>query len=152
MQDRKSQNPVYSEAWLRKLLAVLNTIPGSALLTGANVKLFKADGFTPTPQNVLADFATHEATFTDYVQKAVAATLPVNLGANVEGAVQTVTWNMVTNPTTTSNSIGGYYVVDSASIIVCYESFASPVPMTVYTDALTLLLKLPMASFQSTGD
>jgi len=86
---------------------------------------------TPTPAKVLADFTAIEADFDTYVIK----TLDPNFAAGVQiqsgqyrslSAVQTYG-----SPTTTGNTLYGWFIDDNAGALICALEFATPIVYSV---------------------
>jgi len=150
MPNRTSVSPIYSEEFMRKVVAAFKTDPAAALAPNLMCRLIKQLAFNPTPASVEADFVAVEADFTDYVEKAVTLIEPANVGADVEGAIATVNYNMVTDPVVVENTVYGYFL-ESDGVIVCSEMFAEgqSVNMANVGDYLTMNLILPIQDYQS---
>lgn len=139
----------YTEAFLRRVFGQWLAAPAAgapALVQGGDLRLFKADGFVPGVNSTTADMAAHECVFTDYAFKPVALVGPVNLGTEIEGVVQTVTWIMATSPAAAVDTVGGWWIEDAAGLLVCHEVLPVPVPMGAVGDAFSLTVKLPLPS------
>jgi len=102
----------------------------SQLNAGARLRLYKS-ALTPTPAKVLADFTAIEADFDTYVIK----TLDPNFAAGVQiqsgqyrslSAVQTYG-----SPTTTGNTLYGWFIDDNAGALICALEFATPIVYSV---------------------
>lgn len=97
-------------------------------LANVVMHLFQA-GFSPTPGNVLADFAAHEATYDGYAAETIAtwaAPVLAGVGYAIYAPTQTFRWVFATG---VGNSIAGYYLVDAAGNLIDYCVFDSPIPM-----------------------
>jgi len=114
------------------------------------VHLIPTEGFAPTPQTLLPAFTAEEADFTDYVPQAVTLIEPANVGPDVEGAVDSVTFNMDTDPAVVGNTIYGYYLVADGDLVGS-EMFpvGQEVNMAEYGDFLILNLSVMFQSYQS---
>lgn len=150
MSVRQSQSLIYSETFIRSVVAAFKTVPGAALMVTLTAHLIKTEGFEPTPQMDAATVEAQEADFTDYVAKAVVLIEPANVGPDVEGGIATVTWNMTTDPIGTSNTVYGYFLETAGDLVGC-EMFAAgqQVNMANIGDYLSLNLAVMLQDYQS---
>jgi len=95
------------------------------------VKLFLST-FIPTPDNVVGDYDTNEATFTTYAPQTITAWLdPVSaVGGGYRITAPTVQFDLASTPAS-GNMIGGYWVENAGGDVVLVTIFDAPVPMTV---------------------
>lgn len=149
MEIRVAANPVWSEAFLREMIATWTTIPLAKLMDAGKVDLMQAAPDPLSPKSDIADFVAGVADFEDYTQKTLALLVPVNLGQDVEGGTQTFTWTITSDPVLSPNSIVGYYLTAVSGALACYEVFDVPVQMAEYADSLVLVLQLPLQSYQT---
>lgn len=100
------------------------------LNAGARLRLYKS-ALTPTPAKVLADFTAIEADFDTYAIK----TLDPNFAAAIQiqsgqyrslSAVQTYN-----SPTTTGNTLYGWFIDDNAGALICALEFDTPIVYSV---------------------
>jgi hypothetical protein len=114
----------------------------------AKVHLFKT-GFSPTPNNVKADFTAQEADFTGYTS----ATLTFSaVGIDVNGVVSSLTNRCFFQATdaVSPNTIGGFWIEDSAgppTNLIGFGVFPGPVAMTQALSFLALTLDLEDPGF-----
>ena len=150
MPVRQTESLIYSEAFIRTVVAAFKTNPAAALMATLTAHLIQTEGFEPNPQMVAADLEAEEADFTDYVAKAVTLIEPANVGPQVEGAIATVNWSMTTDPVVTTNTVYGYFL-EADGDFVCAEMFASgqEVFMALVGDYLTLNLAVMVQDYMS---
>lgn len=105
-------------------------------------------GYTPTPTETLADLLAVEATFSGYT---VGGYPLVTWGAptfNPTGGAQTVSPQVdvvFTAPGSgagVTNTLGGWFVVDSAGNLVADGQFNTPIPMVASGDGFPITLAL----------
>lgn len=155
MPVRQSLTPMYSEAFNRVVAAAFKTNPAAALAPTLKCRLIQEQDFEPTPASVEADYEAVEADFTDYAEATVTLIEPANVGSDVEGCIASVTFNMTTDPTVTSNTIFGYFLISGTDLVVMAEMFPAGqgVVMAAPGDFLTINLALPLNDYQSvSGD
>jgi len=144
----ESRNPIYSQAFLARVLLALQTNPAAALLDTPLVHLMKSPPGSYTPASVEADFTPNEADYDDYVAPALGTTLAVTVDAFTPARTGTHNFPVTTNPPLVTNTIVGYWI-DDADGLVCYELFdpGEYTPMAVAGDLLVLVLKLPLTPY-----
>lgn len=96
-------------------------------LTAALMKLFKS-GFAPSQQNVAADFAAQEATFTGYAASMALTFSAVVVDANGDPVVQASNLFTQTGNTIT-DSIGGFWLETAGGKVIQFGVFPQPVNM-----------------------
>lgn len=97
---------------------------GKTRLALAVVRLFKNDGFVPTPLSVKADFVAHECDFDGYVSKVITAwSDPVLAGVGYALYAPTQTFPWVLDTDAVGNSVGGWWVELAAGTLYAYGKF-----------------------------
>lgn len=119
---------------LEGMVEALTELIAGAFGTSSKLRLFK-DTFSPTPNNVEADFIAAEADFVGYV----AGTLtygPVGLDAAGEAVSYSSRVEFQATDATTPNSIGGIWIDSQTSAgppavvtSLRYFQFQTPIPM-----------------------
>jgi hypothetical protein len=115
-------------------------------LAASKLRLFTA-GFTPGPNDTITDLAGVEATYSGYTAGGIALTAwlapaldPVGGSSISSPQVQFAYVPPMSSPV--SNSIGGWFLVDSTGALVADGLFDNPLPMGVAGDAIPISIKL----------
>lgn len=115
-------------------------------LAASKLRLFTA-GYTPGPNDTITDLAGVEATYSGYTAGGIALTtwlapaLDPTGGASISSPqVQFAYVPPMSGPV--SNSIGGWFLVDTTGNLIADGLFDSPLPMGIAGDAIPISVKL----------
>lgn len=115
------------------------------VLAASKLRLWVA-GFAPTVTTTKAEFVAEEADFSGYPAGGITITafadpiLDPNGGASINGGVQQFV--VVTATPIVPNSIGGWWLEDSAGVVWYFGALDSPKNMQVVGDGLPLSITL----------
>ena len=109
--------------------ALVRSTQNQSDLANSVLHLFKA-GFTPSPENVLADYTAQECDYDGYAAKTIATwgapILAPGGGYMTFAPLQTFTFTPATGDT---NSVGGAYLVNAGGDLLDVVIFDTPKPM-----------------------
>lgn len=99
-----------------------------AELAACEIRLFKFGDITPDQATTLAELDAAECDFTGYAAEVVAAWQDPALNALGGAGIQTSVQFNTASPYTTSNVVGGYYIVDLTGTpeVLAVQAFAAP--------------------------
>lgn len=117
------------------------TLKAEFIANGYVVKLFK-NGFAPTPLSVAADFNANECDFNGYASKSIGGAGELFVGPMLNAQNQVVlatpsmTW--IATDDLAPNSVGGFWVENTAHDIRRYGTYPQPVDMSLALDFLDM--------------
>lgn len=110
--------------------AYQEAVAGQTEYANCVVHLYQS-GFSPTPENVLADFAAHECTYDGYSSQTVASWIaPVLAGVGYIIYAPTLTFRWTHVAADVGNTVAGMYIVSSGGELLDYTVFDPNVNMS----------------------
>lgn len=147
----QSKNPVFSRAFMDKVLTALKTVPGAALIPTLTVRLLAGTLPALTPDTPLATLTGLEANYSGYAALTPVPTVPVQLSVNAEGYIASTTFVATTASPFVPATVTGYFITDGTNL-VAMEAFPAgqQYPMSAAGVFLDLDIALPGQLIQAT--